>query len=87
MMRKPPTLAQLQREVDAFNEKVKVGDQVTVKKDDGTVVVTVTCGPAFVLSGHSAAVSLIGISGCYLINRVTPGAPKVLAVPATTGAA
>ncbi len=83
MMRKPPTLAQLQKQVDAFNEKVKVGDQVTVKKDDDTVVVTVTCGPAFVLSGHSAAVSLVGISGCYLLNRVTAGAPKVLAVPAT----
>ncbi|PWC48204.1 hypothetical protein TSA6c_17435 [Azospirillum sp. TSA6c] len=87
MMRKPPTPAQLRREVDAFNKKVKVGDQVTVKKDDGTVVVTVTRGLAFVLSGHSAVVSLEGISGCYLLNRVTPGAPKVLAVPASTEAA
>lgn len=45
---------------------------ITVRKDAGDGVLTKTRAPAEVLSGHSAVIWLDGISGCYLLDRVTP---------------
>jgi len=59
-----------QQSVDAWNSQHKIGDKVIVLKDDGNQVETVTRSEAFVLSGHTAMISLVGISGCYLLERV-----------------
>jgi hypothetical protein len=68
-MRRPPDLLD---QVNAFNSRYPVGQRVSVRKDGGDGVITTTRGPAFVLSGHSAVIWLEGISGCYLLDRVTP---------------
>jgi hypothetical protein len=47
--------------------------------DGGEVRETVTTSEAQVLSGHSAVIWLAGISGYYLLDRVTPLAPKAAA--------
>ncbi|CAO3439810.1 hypothetical protein [Azospirillum argentinense] len=44
---------------------------MSARRDDGTSHITVTTSEAWVLSGHSAVILLKGISGCYLLNRVT----------------
>jgi len=69
---KRSTPSQLQAQCDAFNLRYPVGQKVSVRKDDGSGVITVTRSKAEVLSGHSAVIWLEGISGCYLLNRVTP---------------
>lgn len=75
-MRRPNTAA-LQKQCDDFNARFPVGQPVTVRKDNGEGVTTLTRFPAEVLSGHSAVIWLENISGCYLLDRVTPivGAP------------
>ncbi|MCP4619955.1 MAG: hypothetical protein GY844_26395 [Bradyrhizobium sp.] len=65
-------LVVLQKQVDDFNARYPVGQQVSVRKDGGDGVVTTTRARAEVLSGHSAVIWLDGISGCYLLDRVTP---------------
>jgi hypothetical protein len=79
-MKRParPDPAHLQMKCDLFNVRNPVGTAVTVKKDDmstpdGFVIVeTITTSQAEVLSGHSAVIWLKDISGCYLLDRVTP---------------
>jgi hypothetical protein len=62
----------LQAECDNFNAANEVGAAVTVQLDGGEVRETITTSEAQVLSGHSAVIWLKGISGCYLLERVTP---------------
>ena len=59
-----------QKKVDAWNKKYSIGQQVTVTKDMGEQVDTITLSEAEVLSGHTAVIWLKGISGCYLLERV-----------------
>jgi hypothetical protein len=70
-MRRPNAKA-LQAQCDLFNARYAVGQIVTVRKDDGEGVQTKTRSQAEVLSGHSAVIWLDGVSGCYLLDRVTP---------------
>lgn len=70
-MRRPNTAA-LQKQCDEFNARFQIGQPVTVRKDRGESVDTVTRSAAEVLSGHSAVIWLEGISGCYLLDRVSP---------------
>lgn len=51
-------------------EHVPVGCPVTVTKDNGTEIETVTAGAAELLGGHTAVIWLQGISGCYSLDRV-----------------
>lgn len=62
----------LQRQCDDFNRRYPVGQRVALKRDGGDVVLTTTRTTAGILSGHSAVIWLEGISGCYLLDRVTP---------------
>lgn len=71
-MRKFPSAAALQKQVDAFNAQHQVGQTVRVLKDAGESIVTTTRSEAKVLSGHSAVIWLDGVSGCYLLDHVTP---------------
>ena len=66
-----PNLAQLEAECATFNAAVAIGDQVAVRLDDGTTKLTTTRTAAQVLSGHTAVVWLDGITGCYLLSRVS----------------
>jgi hypothetical protein len=76
---KRPNPAKLQAQCDAFNARYPVGQKVSVRKDDGAGSITVTRSKAEVLSGHSAVVWLVDISGCYLLDRVTPITEGILA--------
>ncbi len=71
-MRQPPSPAALQRQCDDFNQRYPVGQRVSVRKDSGEAIVTATREPAEVLGGHSAVIWLEGITGCYLLARVSP---------------
>ena len=72
MSRRIPSAAKLQAACDKFNAAHQVGAAVTVRMDGGEVRETITTSEAQVLSGHSAVIWLDGISGCYLLDRVTP---------------
>lgn len=76
--RRRPSLAELERQVAAFNRIAPAGTSVSVRRDNGTSEITKTTSAASVLSGHTAVVWLEGISGCYLLERVSPIA-KVIA--------
>ena len=69
---KRPNVKDLQKQVEAFNARFPIGQIVTVRKDNGEGIRTATRSKAQVLSGHSAVVWLEGITGCYLLDRVTP---------------
>lgn len=62
----------LQRQCDDFNARYPVGQRVSLRKDGGEGIVTTTRSAAEVMSGHSAVIWLEGVSGCYLLDRVTP---------------
>jgi hypothetical protein len=61
----------LQAQCDAFNQRVKIGDAVDVRRDNGRILRTWTTTEAHVMSGHSAVVFVEGIRGCYALERVT----------------
>jgi hypothetical protein len=63
-----PSKSQLEKQVNKFNEKYKVGDTVVIAGKWLTVK-----SPASVLSGHSAVGWFKEISGCYSIDNVTYG--------------
>ena len=67
-----PNAKSLQKRCDEFNRLYAIGQHVTVRKDNGERLSTVTRSAAEVLSGHSAVIWLEGVSGCYLLDRVTP---------------
>lgn len=66
-----PVLAELEMECQRWNERNPIGTRVLVQKDNGVKYPTRTRSEASVLSGHSAVIYLEGISGCYLLSRVT----------------
>lgn len=72
-----PNPEKLQAQCAAFNGKYPVGQPVFLKRDNGSVVETTTRSAAQVLSGHSAVIWLDGISGCYLLDRVSPRAASL----------
>lgn len=76
--RRPDSLA-LQQQCDQFNARYPVGQRVIVRLDSGEGKDTITRGPAYVLSGHSAVIALQGVSGCYLLDRVTAMTSEVAA--------
>lgn len=70
-MRRPDP-KRLQAVCDRWNAAHPVGEAVTVRLDSGEARRTVTRSTAQVLSSHSAVIWLEGVSGCYLLDRVTP---------------
>ena len=66
-------VSSLQAACDLFNEAYPVGTSVTVQLDGrDEPFKTVTRSTAQVLSGHSAVIWLENVTGCYLLERVTP---------------
>lgn len=70
-MRKQPSAASQQKLCDAWNKEHPIGTPVTLLKDGGDLVDTVTTSSAQLMCG-SPVIWLEGISGCYLLDRVTP---------------
>lgn len=64
------TTEQMDKEVADFNLKIPEGAEVEYRKDDGTWVETTTRSVAWVLSGHTPVVMVIGIGGCVALDRV-----------------
>jgi hypothetical protein len=73
-MKRPhrPNPLKLQAQCDAFNRVYPIGCKVNVRLDSGEIRETKTKTRAEVLQGHSAVIWLEGITGCYLLDRVTP---------------
>jgi hypothetical protein len=59
-------------EVENWNLKHPVGTAVTLRKDSGDVVDTQTRGAAEVSASGHAVIWLEGVSGYYLLDRVSP---------------
>jgi hypothetical protein len=73
MTYKKPNVKKMQAECDAFNAACPVGGKVRVKLDFvDEPFETTTRSEAQILSGHSAVVWMENVSGCYLLDRVTP---------------
>jgi hypothetical protein len=68
----PSSQQQQQQTVDAWNTHHPSGTAVNVHQDDGTIFNTTTRGRAWLLGGHTAVISVTGIAGAYLLERVTP---------------
>lgn len=76
---KKPDIKEMQGLCDVFNTAHPVGADVHVKLDGkDEPFLTKTRSTAQILSGHSAVIWLDDVSGCYLLDRVTPvyAAPK-----------
>lgn len=71
MVKRRPSLRELEAQRERFNKQIAVGDVVVVKMD-GTdeLRVTRTRTPAQILGGHSTVVWLTDIVGCYFVERV-----------------
>jgi hypothetical protein len=63
-------MKKLQAKVDDWNKDHKVGTRVEYRKDDHSIVRTVTRSRAEVLSGHTAVIWLEGVTGCVDLDRV-----------------
>lgn len=62
------------KEQEALVEKwkdVPEGTPVALRKDDGTTFLTKTRSKAQMLSGHTAVIWVEGITGCYLLERIS----------------
>jgi hypothetical protein len=70
---KKPNIKKMQAQCDAFNAACPVGGKVRVKLDFvDEPFETVTRSEAQILNGHSAVIWMEKVSGCYLLDRVTP---------------
>ena len=58
--------------VSDWNRKYLPGQKVIVRLDSDTEKETTTRTNAELLGGHTPAIWLNGITGCYALDRVTP---------------
>lgn len=76
----------LQAICDKFNAANPVGTAVLLKKDfQDELFPTKTRSTAQVMCGHSAVIWLENVSGCYLLDRVTPVTHPARTTLAQTG--
>lgn len=64
----------LDRLVEEWNAACPVDTAVEVTLDDGKIMKSRTTTPAWVMGGHSAMVTVDGISGGYMLSRVRKAA-------------
>lgn len=57
---------------DEWNERHRIGTDVSVRLDSGKLRRTRTRSAAWSLGDHTDVILLDGITGCYLLDRVTP---------------
>lgn len=85
-MKRPPSLAQLNKTVADFNAAHPVGTAViytSVLDDPKTAKITKTRTEAWVASGHSAVVMVEGISGWVLCGHVVEAKAIATTSPST----
>lgn len=71
---------------ERFNARYPVGTRVILRKDGGYLVDTTTRTTAGVVHGRDAVIFLEGITGYYLLDRVTPF-EEIVRVPHSAGSA
>lgn len=69
---KPPTPESQKLAVMEWNQRHPIGIEVIVMRDHGEEFRSRTRSAAWVVGGHTAVVSVDGIAGGYLLNRVRP---------------
>lgn len=57
--------------VEVWNRSTRVGTKVNVRRDNGQVLETHTRSGAFIANNGRAVIQVAGISGYYLLDRVT----------------
>lgn len=72
--------ARAQAEADAWNDAHPVGSDVIVTMDDGAIVETITRASAAVV-GATAVIWVVGIVGCYALERVKAIPSRVIPAP------
>ena len=55
-----------------MNTEMPEGTPVVVRKDNGTILKTVTRSKPWLLGGHTWVVMVDGIAGGYSLNRISP---------------
>lgn len=60
------------RAASYWNSNYPIGQPVTVRRDNGETLETVTRSEAWTFDGIHAVIQVKGISGCYMLDRVTP---------------
>lgn len=71
-------IKKMQEQCDAFNAICPVGGKVFVKLDGvDDPFETITRSEAQILSGHTPVVWMENVTGCYLLDRVTPVSAEV----------
>lgn len=60
-----------QEKTEKWNARYPIGQVVDLQKDSGEIVRTKTRSAAEVLSGHTAVIWLEGVTGCYMLERIT----------------
>jgi hypothetical protein len=66
-----------QKTCDAWNTANPVGTPVTLKRDNGQTVETKTRSEAYVSHAGYPVVFLEGVTGYYLLDRVTPRSQEI----------
>lgn len=61
---------ELEKEINDFNAKYKIGQKVELKKDSGEIVEVTIKHEATILGGHTAVGWFDEISGAFLLSRV-----------------
>lgn len=77
--------ARAQAEADAWNAANEVGCDVNVTRDNGEVLHTITRASAGVVGG-TAVIWVVGIAGCYALERVQRTTPLAEAIKRQTRA-
>lgn len=71
-----PNQAEMAKQCERFNDRNPVGSKVRVwtglLHDGPGKVGEVTAPGAYVLSGHTAVVHVMGVSGCVALSHVAP---------------
>lgn len=57
--------------VARWNERHRIGAEVNVTRDDGSIMSTRTRSDAWLLGGHTAVIMVEGITGGYALERVS----------------
>jgi hypothetical protein len=86
LRREPPSTEAMQRAVDAWNAANTIGTVVTFMRDNGQAEIRRTTSAAYMLSGHTAVIHMAGVSGCWMLDRVSRCADQTL-VPVNEQAA
>lgn len=63
-------MAVAEAQARAWNDAHPIGTAINLTRDDGSIFETSTRTPAWALSSGDAVVSVVGISGGYLLSRV-----------------